>query len=220
MMRWATAHKIAVVPRGMGTGLSGGATALNGGIVLSTEKMRDIAVDPVTRTAVAQPGLLNAEVKEDGRRVRLVVSPGPVVVRDLQHRRQHRHQRRRVVLREIRRDHRLRARAAGGAGRRDGGAPGRAAAQGRRRVVADQAVRRQRGHAGRDHRGDVAAAATPARRVHRGGHASTRSRPPPTPSLGRHRQDPAVDAGVHGRRRRSTPSRTSCAWAWTAARPR
>ena len=63
VMRWATAHKIAVVPRGMGTGLSGGATALNGGIVLSTEKMRDIAVDPVTRTAVAQPGLLNAEAK-------------------------------------------------------------------------------------------------------------------------------------------------------------
>src|SRR6476620_351436 len=63
VMRWATANKIAVVPRGMGTGLSGGATALNGGIVLSTEKMRDITVDPATRTAVAQPGLLNAEVK-------------------------------------------------------------------------------------------------------------------------------------------------------------
>ena len=30
----------------------------------STEKMRDITVDPVTRTAVAQPGLLNAEVKK------------------------------------------------------------------------------------------------------------------------------------------------------------
>ena len=64
MLRWATAHRIAVVPRGAGTGLSGGATALDGGIVLSTEKMRDITVDPVTRTAVAQPGLLNAEVKK------------------------------------------------------------------------------------------------------------------------------------------------------------
>ncbi|WP_137144507.1 FAD-binding oxidoreductase [Mycolicibacterium sp. CR10] len=64
VLRWATAHRIAVVPRGMGTGLSGGATALDGGIVLSTEKMRDITVDPVTRTAVAQPGLLNAEVKK------------------------------------------------------------------------------------------------------------------------------------------------------------
>ena len=64
VLRWATKHRIAVVPRGAGTGLSGGATALVGGIVLSTEKMRDITVDPVTRTAVAQPGLLNAEVKK------------------------------------------------------------------------------------------------------------------------------------------------------------
>ncbi|MCV7376951.1 FAD-binding protein [Mycolicibacterium arabiense] len=64
VMRWATAHRVPVVPRGAGTGLSGGATALDGGIVLSTERMRDITVDPVTRTAVAQPGLLNAEVKK------------------------------------------------------------------------------------------------------------------------------------------------------------
>jgi glycolate oxidase subunit GlcD len=63
VLRWATQNRIAVVPRGAGTGLSGGSTAVNGGIVLSTEKMRDITVDPVTRTAVVQPGLLNAEVK-------------------------------------------------------------------------------------------------------------------------------------------------------------
>src|ERR1700733_793942 len=64
VLRWATANRVAVVPRGAGSGLSGGATALAGGIVLSTEKMRDITVDPVTRTAVCQPGLLNAEVKK------------------------------------------------------------------------------------------------------------------------------------------------------------
>lgn len=62
-LRWANEHRVPVVPRGAGSGLSGGATALNGGIVLSTELMRDITVDPVTRTAVVQPGLLNAEVK-------------------------------------------------------------------------------------------------------------------------------------------------------------
>ncbi len=64
VLRWASAHRVPVVPRGMGTGLSGGATAVDGGIVLSTEKMREITVDPVTRTAVVQPGLLNAEVKK------------------------------------------------------------------------------------------------------------------------------------------------------------
>lgn len=63
VLRWATAHRIAVVPRGAGTGLSGGSTAVDGGIVLSTEKMRDITVDSSTRTAIVQPGLLNAEVK-------------------------------------------------------------------------------------------------------------------------------------------------------------
>ncbi|MDV3124418.1 FAD-binding protein [Mycobacterium sp. 21AC1] len=64
VLRWASRHRVPVVPRGAGTGLSGGATALDGGIVLSTEKMRDITVDTVTRTAVVQPGLLNAEVKK------------------------------------------------------------------------------------------------------------------------------------------------------------
>ncbi|MGR6029962.1 FAD-binding oxidoreductase [Rhodococcus erythropolis] len=63
VMRWATTHRIPVVPRGAGSGLSGGATAVDGGIVLTTEMMRDIAIDPATRTAVVQPGLLNVEVK-------------------------------------------------------------------------------------------------------------------------------------------------------------
>ena len=77
VLRWASAHRVAVVPRGMGTGLSGGATALDGGIVLSTEKMRDISVDPVTRTAVAQPGLLNAEVKKTVAEYGLWYPPDP-----------------------------------------------------------------------------------------------------------------------------------------------
>ena len=64
VLRWASAHRVPVVPRGAGSGLSGGATAVDGCIVLSTEKMREITVDPVTRTAVVQPGLLNAEVKK------------------------------------------------------------------------------------------------------------------------------------------------------------
>jgi glycolate oxidase len=63
VMRWASAANVPVVPRGAGSGLSGGATAVDGGIVLTTELMRNIEVDPVTRTAVVQPGLINAEVK-------------------------------------------------------------------------------------------------------------------------------------------------------------
>ncbi len=77
VLRWASAHRLAVVTRGAGSGLSGGATAVDDGIVLSTEKMRDIAVDPVTRTAVVQPGLLNAEVKKTVAEYGLWYPPDP-----------------------------------------------------------------------------------------------------------------------------------------------
>lgn len=77
VLRWATANRVPVVPRGAGSGLSGGATALDNGIVLSTEKMRDIAVDPVTRTAVCQPGLFNAEVKKAAAEHGLWYPPDP-----------------------------------------------------------------------------------------------------------------------------------------------
>ncbi|BAX93866.1 FAD-binding oxidoreductase [Mycobacterium shigaense] len=77
VMRWASVHRVPVVPRGAGSGLSGGATALANGIVLSTEKMRDITVDPVTRTAVCQPGLFNAEVKKAVAEYGLWYPPDP-----------------------------------------------------------------------------------------------------------------------------------------------
>jgi glycolate oxidase len=60
---WAARHRVPIVPRGAGTGLSGGASAVDGGIVLGTERMRDVTVDEATRTVVVQPGLLNAELK-------------------------------------------------------------------------------------------------------------------------------------------------------------
>jgi glycolate oxidase len=62
-VRFAARYGIPVVPRGAGSGLSGGASARDGCIVVSTERMRSIEINPVTRTAVAQPGLYNAEVK-------------------------------------------------------------------------------------------------------------------------------------------------------------
>ncbi|MFC9790190.1 FAD-binding oxidoreductase [Rhodococcus sp. NPDC127528] len=77
VMRWATAHHVPVVPRGAGSGLSGGSSAVDGGIVLTTEKMRAITVDPVTRVAVVQPGLLNAEVKRAAAEHGLWYPPDP-----------------------------------------------------------------------------------------------------------------------------------------------
>lgn len=62
-IRIAGAAGIPVVPRGAGSGLSGGSSAVAGGIVLSLDRMRSIEIDPATRTATAEPGALNAEVK-------------------------------------------------------------------------------------------------------------------------------------------------------------
>ncbi|HLI43026.1 MAG TPA: FAD-linked oxidase C-terminal domain-containing protein [Acidimicrobiales bacterium] len=63
VLRWASSHHVPVVPRGAGSGLSGGATAVEGGILLCTERMRSVAVDPAMRVATAEAGALNAEVK-------------------------------------------------------------------------------------------------------------------------------------------------------------
>ncbi|MGH8881565.1 MAG: FAD-binding oxidoreductase, partial [Stackebrandtia sp.] len=74
---WADEHRVALIPRGAGTGLSGGATAQDGALMVTTERMREITVDPVTRTAVTQPGLLNAEVKRAAAEHGLWYPPDP-----------------------------------------------------------------------------------------------------------------------------------------------
>ncbi|QKG26798.1 FAD-binding oxidoreductase [Actinomadura verrucosospora] len=53
-------HGVPVVPRGAGTGLSGGANALDGCVVLSLEAMNEIVeIDAAERLAVVQPGVVN-----------------------------------------------------------------------------------------------------------------------------------------------------------------
>jgi glycolate oxidase len=63
-LRWATAHRVPVVPRGAGTSLSGGATAVDGCLVLTLERMTGIRIDPDRRVAHVEPGALNISVKE------------------------------------------------------------------------------------------------------------------------------------------------------------
>ncbi|OUZ12183.1 FAD-binding oxidoreductase [Aeromicrobium sp. PE09-221] len=64
VMRWASRHTIPVVPRGAGSGLAGAANGIDGGIVLSLEAMDQVlAVDPVDRYAVVQPGVITADLK-------------------------------------------------------------------------------------------------------------------------------------------------------------
>ncbi len=58
VVRWANEHRVAVVPSGGRTGLSGGAVAANGELVLSLERMnRVLEFDAVDRTLTVQPGI-------------------------------------------------------------------------------------------------------------------------------------------------------------------
>jgi len=76
-VRWAAARRVPVVPRGAGSGLSGGSTAVDGGLVLSLERMRAIEIDAECRVAVVEPGALNAEVKAAAAEHGLWYPPDP-----------------------------------------------------------------------------------------------------------------------------------------------
>ncbi len=76
-VRWAAKHRVPVVPRGAGSGLSGGSSAVDGGIVLSLERMRAIEVDTGCQAAVVEPGAFNAEVKAAAAEHGLWYPPDP-----------------------------------------------------------------------------------------------------------------------------------------------
>jgi glycolate oxidase len=65
IMAWAAETGTVVVPRGAGTGLSGGATALDGSVVVSLERMNRIRhIDTANHTLVAEAGVVNSEVSK------------------------------------------------------------------------------------------------------------------------------------------------------------
>jgi glycolate oxidase len=77
-MTWACEHGVPVVARGAGTGLSGGANATDGCIVLSLAAMdRILDVDPVARIAVVQPGVVNLDLDRAAGQVGLMYAPDP-----------------------------------------------------------------------------------------------------------------------------------------------
>jgi glycolate oxidase len=77
VVRWAAAHRVPVVPRGAGSGLSGGSSAVDGGIVLSLERMTDIEIDTACQVAVVSPGAFNKDVKSAAAKEGLWYPPDP-----------------------------------------------------------------------------------------------------------------------------------------------
>ena len=69
---------VPVVSRGAGTGISGGAIPLPDGVLLVLSRMRAIvALDPLARTAIVEPGVRNLAVSEAAQPFGLFYAPDP-----------------------------------------------------------------------------------------------------------------------------------------------
>lgn len=78
VLGFANKHRIPVVARGAGSGLSGGANAVKGGIVISLEKMnRILEIDEVNQIARVEPGVINLDLDKEVSKLNLSYLPDP-----------------------------------------------------------------------------------------------------------------------------------------------
>ena len=78
VLRLCHRHKVAVVARGAGTGLSAGALPVDGAVLLVLAKLNRIkSVDPLARTAVVEPGVRNLAISEAVAQHNLYYAPDP-----------------------------------------------------------------------------------------------------------------------------------------------
>lgn len=81
ILRLANGHRFPVTPRGLGTGLAGGAVASRGGVVLSLSKMnRILSLEEENLIAVVEPGVVTKDLKEAAWRRGLFYPPDPASV--------------------------------------------------------------------------------------------------------------------------------------------
>jgi glycolate oxidase subunit GlcD len=78
IVRWANENQVALVGRGAGTGLSGGAVAERGGLIVEFSRMNHILeIDALGRSAAAEPGVINQTLDEAVKAVGLYYPPDP-----------------------------------------------------------------------------------------------------------------------------------------------
>jgi glycolate oxidase subunit GlcD len=76
--RFANQRRIPLVTRGAGTGLSGGANAIDGCILLSVAGLdRIVSIDAAARLAVVEPGVLNGALAKEAAALGLYYAPDP-----------------------------------------------------------------------------------------------------------------------------------------------
>jgi glycolate oxidase len=78
VLKLATRHRIPVTPRAGGTGLSGGALPVHGGILLSMERFnRILEIDRDNLQAVVEPGVITQKLQEAVEELDLYYPPDP-----------------------------------------------------------------------------------------------------------------------------------------------
>ena len=78
LAKYCHEHRIALTCRGAGTGLSGACLPIEGGIVLSLEKMNKIlAIDTVNHQAIVEPGVINDQLQQAVQELGLFYPPDP-----------------------------------------------------------------------------------------------------------------------------------------------
>lgn len=78
IMRWSSEHGVPLVARGAGTGLSGGAVADRGGVIVDFAHMNSILdFDAQGRSAVVEPALINLRLDERAKAEGLYFPPDP-----------------------------------------------------------------------------------------------------------------------------------------------
>lgn len=78
IMRLASEYRVPVVPRGAGTGMSGGALAVAGGLVIAMSRLnRIVEIDPMNQIAVVEPGVITADLQAESNRLGLAYPPDP-----------------------------------------------------------------------------------------------------------------------------------------------
>lgn len=82
-VRWASSNAVPVSVRGSGTGLAGGAVAYAGGLVISLAQMTSItAIDPASRLADVQAGVITADIDKAAAEHGLMYAPDPASYRE------------------------------------------------------------------------------------------------------------------------------------------
>jgi len=78
LMRLAARHRVPVVPRGAGTGLSGGVAGIEGALTIALTRMnRILEIDRDNLCVITQPGVINADLKAAVAKEGLFYPPDP-----------------------------------------------------------------------------------------------------------------------------------------------